>query len=202
MPWGLAATVAGGLLGGIFSGKGQRDANKQNREEAQRNRDFQMSMSNTAVERRMADLKRSGINPLLAGKYDASSPAGNMATMGNVGAAAVEGAERGVKTAKTGKEVVSLMKAQIDKLGQEARLTSNAADMSEITLKGMKHVGAGSDAIDDAVTALGSTGKDVAKKVHDVTVMPMGVYWDKKKSDYFNASGQRMKKVNGKWRRR
>ncbi len=95
MPWGFA----GAALGAVTSAYGQSRANKQNREEAARNRQFQERMSSTAVQRRMADMKKAGINPILAAKYDASSPAGNMATMQNVGAAATEGATKGAGTA-------------------------------------------------------------------------------------------------------
>jgi hypothetical protein len=82
----------GSAIGGLFGYKGQKDTNVASAQQAQKQMDFQRQMSNTAVQRRMADLKKAGINPILAGSKEASSPAGAMAPVGNKAQAAMNSA--------------------------------------------------------------------------------------------------------------
>ena len=80
------------VIGGLVSGYGAYRANRETRASTGRQLAFQERMSNTAHQRQMADLKRSGINPMLAAKLGgASSPAGASYQASNIGAAAVQG---------------------------------------------------------------------------------------------------------------
>lgn len=122
--WAAAIPAIAGLAGGVLSGAGARDANQMNRRSVRDQMAFQERMSNTAVQRRMADLKAAGINPVLAGKYEASSPGGASTTFMNEGAAAAQGMMQGVQAGQQAvatAQQVKMTNAQVAKIDQETR---------------------------------------------------------------------------------
>ena len=78
----IAGTVGGPLVSGAMGIASTILGNNSSKAEAQKNRDYQTEMSNTSIQRRMADLKAAGLNPLLAVESagaGASTPSGSQA---------------------------------------------------------------------------------------------------------------------------
>ncbi len=120
MPGPLAIAAPAVIAGGL-SWLGQRSSNKANREEAQRNRDFQERMRNTQWQAGIADMTAAGINPALAySQGGASSPSGAVA------ASQESEVGEGVSSAlavKTAQEQFALLREQKDVASAQARKT-------------------------------------------------------------------------------
>lgn len=97
MVWGAIISGAASLAGGYMQNEANKssasaanDYNYQwfkeeqafNAEEALKNRTWQRQMSDTAVRRQVRDMKKAGINPILAAQYGgASTPSGSQASV-------------------------------------------------------------------------------------------------------------------------
>lgn len=105
-----AGTVAGGL-GALF-------ANQQARSAAAKQMAFQQYNSDTSYQRRVEDLKKAGLNPILAYQQGgASTPTGATYTPQNVGMAAIQG-QQGVSTAKQTEEQTKYIREQAQQIVQ------------------------------------------------------------------------------------
>ncbi len=113
-----------GIGSGVLNYLGQRKANVQNIKLAREQMAFQERMSSTAYQRSMADLRKSGLNPMLAFQQGgASSPGGAQATMRSE-------TEQAVSSAKAGGMMASELKSMASSrelMYNQSRLAANAS---------------------------------------------------------------------------
>ncbi len=121
-------------LAGVW---GQYDTNRRNIRMAREQMQFQERMSNTQVQRRMEDLRLAGINPLLAGKWEASSPAGAMATTQSA-------ISQGVNTAAQAQGIrlaLAKTRAEIRNIDANTRFTEGKGDVIQPAARAMEPIG-------------------------------------------------------------
>lgn len=137
---GGIASAVGSVFGAGMSMYGGQQMMAFNAEEAQKNRDWQERMSNTAHQRQVADLRAAGLNPLLSAQYGgAPTGGGASASISNpfVGAEGIgsnlANSARVILEARLNRAAIAEKESSValnEELKKKATMDAFAADMA------------------------------------------------------------------------
>jgi len=167
----LGATIGavGSIAGGLISGGGQRSANRTNVMLSREERAWEKMMSDTAAQRRVADLKAAGLNPMLAYNDVASTPSVPAPQVANEQAAVGQGVSSAAQVVMAAKQ----MQAQTATLEASARKTDAEAASIEATLPYSAHnAKTNADMLDRQFVKL---GHEVHQIMRDETLKDMDI---------------------------
>lgn len=128
-----ATNIGLSAIPGVGNYLGAREQNTANAAQSAQQMAFQETMSNTAHQREVADLRKAGLNPMLSGMGGggASTPSGSSAQMQNAGldmshavSSALE-AKTAVQNLENLQEQNKLLSRQSSKAGFEAKIAQN-----------------------------------------------------------------------------
>lgn len=116
------------LLNREFQQSSAREAMQFSADEAQRNRDYQTQMSNTAYQRAVDDLKRAGLNPILAyTQGGAATPSGAAASGATASGSSASGvAASGSKASSAKRQMFDLASQMVSAATQVSKSAISA----------------------------------------------------------------------------
>lgn len=133
MGWGVAAAA---LVGGIASYAGSTQTNAMGASESGRVRAWQKDMYKRRYQMTVKDMKKAGLNPMLAYAQGAGSvPSGAMASFQNPAAAGVSSAVDAYEAGIQGEAA----DAEIQKKEQEVRNLESAKDLTDEQVRAMTY---------------------------------------------------------------